>query len=40
MPDYGLKVYNGSNKLILDSAESLPTFISVASGTLGTVQIT
>jgi len=37
MPDYGLKVYNGSNKLILDSAEALPTFISVASGTLGTV---
>ena len=37
MSDYGLKVYNGSNKLILDSTEGLPTFIKVDNGTLGTV---
>ena len=37
MPDYGLKVFNGDNKLILDSTEGFPTFIKTAGGTLGTV---
>jgi hypothetical protein len=37
MPDYGLKVYNGSNRLILDSTEGFATFIKTGGGTLGTV---
>jgi hypothetical protein len=37
MPDYGLKVFNGDNKLILDSTEGFSTFIKTAGGTLGPI---